>query len=333
MSLATPYLLFLGDAPDMLAAKVALGVKQWRPDNCVGQLRLEGCKADCGLPDMGVAEGAAAGARTLMVGVANRGGVISQAWIAVLTEALAAGMDLAAGLHNRLADVPALVEAAAKHGRTLHDVRVPDRAYPIGDGRKRTGKRLLPVGTDCSCGKMYTALALEAEMRAQGMKADFRATGQTGILITGRGVPLDAVVADFISGAVEQLSPDAEPDHWDLIEGQGALHHPSFAGVTMGLIHGAQPDALVLCHEPTRTHMRGLPHYPIPKIADAMDAALRAARLTNPEARFVGLSINTHAMAPEAAASFLTGLRGEFGLPVCDPVRNGVHDIVAALQA
>jgi len=333
MSLTTPYLLFLGDAPDMLAAKVALGVKQWRPGNCVGQLRLEGCRADCGLPDMGVADAAAAGARTLVVGVANRGGVIADSWIAVLTEALAAGMDLAAGLHNRLADAPALVEAARKYGRTLHDVRVPDRAYPIGDGRKRAGKRLLPVGTDCSCGKMYTALALEAEMRAQGLKADFRATGQTGILITGQGVPLDAVVADFIAGAVEQLSPDAEPDHWDLIEGQGALHHPSFAGVTMGLIHGAQPDALVLCHEPTRTHMRGLPHYPVPKIADAMDAALRAARLTNPDARFVGLSINTHAMSPEQAAMLLTRLRGEFGLPVCDPVRDGVQDIVAALPS
>jgi uncharacterized NAD-dependent epimerase/dehydratase family protein len=333
MSLATPYLLFLGDAPDMLAAKVALGVKQWRPENCVGQLRMEGCAADCKLPDMTVEQAAQAGAKTLMVGVANRGGVIAETWVTVLTAALEAGMDLAAGLHNRLADVPQLAQTAARLGRTLHDVRVPDRAYPIGSGKKRAGKRLLPVGTDCSCGKMYTALALEAELRARNVPADFRATGQTGILITGRGVPLDAVVADFISGAVEQLSPDAEPDHWDLIEGQGALHHPSFAGVTMGLIHGAQPDALVLCHEPTRTHMRGLPHYPIPSLEDAMDAAQRAARLTNPDARFVGVSLNTHALSPEQAGAEMMKIRDQFHLPVCDPVRTGVGDIVDALLA
>ena len=182
----TPYLLFLGDAHDALSAKVAQGIVDWRPGNAIGQLRFEGCKADMGLPDMSVAEGAEAGARTMVVGVANRGGFIAESWVAVLKQALEAGMDLAAGLHNRLADVPELAEAAERQGRTLHDVRQPTVDYPIGSGAKRAGRRLLPVGTDCSCGKMYTALALEKEMRERGMKADFRATGQTGILITGR---------------------------------------------------------------------------------------------------------------------------------------------------
>ncbi len=331
MSLQTPYLLFLGDAPDMLAAKVALGIRQWRPENCVGQLRMPGCMADCGLPEMGVAEAVAAGARTLVVGVANRGGVIAPGWIAVLKAALEAGLDLAAGLHNRLADVPELAETAARLGRALHDVRVPDRAYPIGNGAKRSGKRLLPVGTDCSCGKMYTALAIEAELRARGLPATFRATGQTGILITGAGVPLDAVVADFIAGAVESLSPDADPEHWDVIEGQGSLLHPSFAGVTMGLIHGAQPDALVLCHEPTRTHLRGLPHYPVPSLEATMELSLRAARLTNPAAIFVGVSVNTHALSPEDAAATLKRIAAQTGLPAVDPVRNGVGPLVDAL--
>ena len=331
MSLQTPYLLFLGDAPDMLAAKVALGVKQWRPENCVGQLRMDGCQADCGLTDMTVAQAAAGGARTLVVGVANRGGVIAPGWIAVLKAALEAGMDLAAGLHNRLADVPELAETAARLGRTLHDVRVPDRAYPIGAGIKRSGKRLLPVGTDCSCGKMYTALAIEAAMRARGRPATFRATGQTGILITGAGVPLDAVVADFISGAVEALTPDADPDHWDVIEGQGSLMHPSFAGVTMGLIHGAQPDALVLCHEPTRTHMRGLPHYPIPSLEATMEISQRAARLTNPASIFVGVSVNTHALSAAEAEATLTRIAAQTGLPAVDPVRQGVGALVDAL--
>jgi uncharacterized NAD-dependent epimerase/dehydratase family protein len=331
MTIQTPYLLFLGDAPDMLAAKVALGVRQWRPENCVGQFRMQGCKADCGLPDMTIEQAAAAGARTLMVGVANRGGVIAPGWVAVLRAALEAGMDLAAGLHNRLADVPELAETAARLGHALHDVRVPDRAYPIGSGVRRTGKRLLPVGTDCSCGKMYTALALEKELRDRGRSATFRATGQTGILITGAGVPLDAVVADFISGAIESLSPDAPGDHWDLIEGQGSLLHPSFAGVTMGLIHGAQPDALVLCHEPTRTHMRGLPHYPVPSLEETMAQSLTAARLTNPSARFVGVAVNTHALSPDAARECLASIEAQTGLPTVDPVRTGVGRIADVL--
>jgi len=255
MDIKKPYLLFLGDAHDQLAAKVAIGIKQWHPEYCVGQFRMEGCHADCQLPDMDIATARAAGAQTLVIGVANRGGIISDAWIAVLSEALESGMDLAAGLHNRLADVPELSALAAKLGRNLYDVRHPTQTFPVANGRKRTGKRLLPVGTDCSCGKMYTALAIEKELLSRGEKATFRATGQTGILISGSGVSIDAVVSDFTAGAVEVLAPANDADHWDVIEGQGSLFHPSFAGVTTGIIHGAQPDALVLCHEPTRKTM------------------------------------------------------------------------------
>jgi len=217
--LKTPYLLFLGDAHDQLAAKVGQGIVDWRPENAVGQMRLDGCKADLGIADLTIEEAVSKGAGTLVVGVANRGGFIAENWIAELVKALEAGMDLAAGLHNKLADVPILAETAAKHGRKLFDVRHATESYPVGSGAKRTGKRLLPVGTDCSCGKMYTALAIEKEMRARGWNADFRATGQTGILITGQGVPLDAVISDFIAGAIETLAPENDPDHWDLIEG------------------------------------------------------------------------------------------------------------------
>ncbi|MEL6979383.1 MAG: N-acetyltransferase DgcN [Pseudomonadota bacterium] len=331
MALKPPYLLFLGDAPDALAAKVAQGIKDWRPENVVGQISLPGCQADLGLEELSLAEARARGAQTLVVGVANRGGVISESWLAVLSAALEEGMDLAAGLHNRLADAPGLSEAAARLGRALHDVRVPQGPFKVGDGAKRPGKRMLPVGTDCSCGKMYTALALEAGMRKRGWAADFRATGQTGILITGDGAPVDAVVSDFIAGAIEALAPAAAPDHWDLIEGQGALHHPSFAGVTAGLIHGAQPDALVLCHEPTRTHMRGLPHYPLPDLGEAMDLALRFAQRTNPAAAFVGLSINTAKLEEPAAMALLEELSQRFSLPAVDPVRTGVDAIIDAL--
>ncbi len=329
--LKTPYLLFLGDAKDALAAKVAQGIHDWRPENAVGQMRLPGCVADLGIPDMTIADSMEKGARTLVVGVANRGGFIADEWIDVLERALEAGMDLAAGLHNKLADIPRLADTAQRLGRTLHDVRHPTESYPVGSGAKRPGKRLLPVGTDCSCGKMYTALAIEKEMRARGWKADFRATGQTGILITGEGVSIDAVVSDFIAGAVETLAPANDPDHWDLVEGQGSLYHPAYAGVTLGLIHGAQADALVLCHEPTRTHMRALPDYPVPDMGDVMDMALPHARLTNPDAKFVGVAVNTKNLDEAAAERFLKETEDRFGLPTVDPVRTGVGRIVDGL--
>lgn len=327
----TPYLLFLGDAADPLAAKVAQGIKDWRPSFCVGQLRLPGCNADMGLPDMTVEEAVAAGARTLVIGVANRGGVISPAWKDVLKEALKAGMDLASGLHNLLRNEPDLAELAEAQGRLLHDVRVPSVVYPIANGEKRTGKRCLAIGTDCSVGKMYTAMAMEREMLNRGMKATFRATGQTGILITGSGVPLDAVIADFMAGSVEWLTSGGDPDHWDLIEGQGSLFHPSFSGVTLALIHGGAPDALVLCHEPSRKHMRGLPGYSLPSLEDLRELGERMARIVNPDARSVAVSVNTKAMEDAAALDYLAGLEDRLGLPAADPFRYGAGKLVDAL--
>jgi uncharacterized NAD-dependent epimerase/dehydratase family protein len=333
MAIARPYLMFLGDAADQLAAKTAQGVKDWRPDWCAGQLRLDGCKADLELPDMSVEEAAAAGVKTVIVGVANRGGVIAESWIAVLTRALEFGMDLASGLHKRLADVPVLADTAKQHGRALFDVRHPARDFAVGTGKKRSGKRLLTVGTDCSIGKMYTALACEREMRRRGLKADFRATGQTGIFIAGDGVSIDAVVSDFVSGAVEWLAPENDPDHWDVIEGQGSLFHASYAGVSLSLIHGAQPDALVMCHDPTRLHMRGLPHYKLPDLKTCIDANVAAARLTNPEARCIGFSINTSALDPAAAERCLRDLEQTYGLPAVDPLRTGIGKLVDRLAA
>lgn len=326
-----PYLLFLGDAADPLAAKVAQGIRDWRPDAAIGQLRMANCNADMGLPEMSPAEAAANGARTMVVGVANRGGVISPAWIDVLSHALEAGLDLASGLHNLLRDEPELVSVAMKQGRHLHDVRVPPHRYPIANGKRRSGKRCLAVGTDCSVGKMYTALAMEREMRARGMNATFRATGQTGILITGNGVPLDAVVADFMAGSIEALTPDNDPDHWDLIEGQGSLFHASYSGVTLALVHGGQPDALVLCHEPTRTHMRGLPEYPLPSLEALRDLSLEMARIVNPDVRVVGISINTAGLDAPAAERLLGDTEARMGLPAVDPFRHGAARLVDAL--
>lgn len=326
-----PYLLFLGDVGDQLAAKTGHGILEWRPERCVGQWRLDGCRADLGLPEMTPAEAGAKGARTMIVAVANSGGVLAEHWAPCIVAALEAGLDVASGLHQRLADFPAIAEAAARHGRRLFDVRHPKQQFRTGTGAKRPGRRLLTVGTDCSCGKKYTALAIEREMHKRGWQADFRATGQTGIMIAGEGVAIDAVVADFIAGAVEALAPANAPEHWDVIEGQGSLFHPAFAGVSLGLLHGAQPDALVLCHEPTRRHMRGLPHQPLPKLADCLELNLRCARLTNPEVRAAGFSINTANLSPEARVGYLAQLEEELGLPAVDPLATGVAAIVDRL--
>ncbi|MBY5971367.1 DUF1611 domain-containing protein [Ferrimonas balearica] len=329
----TPYLLFLGDAPDALTAKVAQGIKDWRPENCVGQYRMDGCKADMKLTDMTLAEAKAAGAKTLVIGVANRGGVISQAWKKVLIEALEEGFDIASGLHNLLRNEPDLKAVAEATGRTLHDVRIPSVQYPIASGVKRKGKRCLAVGTDCSVGKMYTALCMDKEMKNRGLKSSFRATGQTGILITGDGVPLDAVIADFMAGSIEYLTPDNDDDHWDMIEGQGSLFHASYSGVTMALIHGGQPDALVLCHEPTRDHMRGLPDYKLPELSDLRDVAMKLASWVNPDVKVIGVSVNTQHMSEEDARAYLAKVEEELGLPATDPYRYGAENLVDALIA
>lgn len=333
MDIKKPYLLFLGDVTDQLAAKTAAGVVDWRPEWCIGQLRLEGCNADVGLSDITIAQARERGARTLVVGVANAGGFLPDHWVGVIVEALGAGLDVASGLHKRLGDVPEIAEAARVHGRQLFDVRHPPQQFATGKGTKRRGRRLLTVGTDCSVGKKYTALALEAGMREHGYAADFRATGQTGVLISGRGVAVDAVVADFISGAAEWISPEAESDtHWDLVEGQGSLFHPSFAGVTLGLLHGSQPDAFVVCHEPTRRTMRGVGH-PIPSIEDVIDLTIRCGKLTNPGIRCVGIAVNTVALGEAEAKELLAETSRKHGLPACDPVRFGVTEIVERVTA
>jgi uncharacterized NAD-dependent epimerase/dehydratase family protein len=323
-----PYLLFLGDARDDLAAKSAQGVVDWRPEQCLGQLRLDGCNANLGLDDMSVDAAAEAGAGSMIIGVANAGGVLPESWTGTILHALERGLDVISGMHMKVADIPEVRETAERLDRRLFDVRHPSQRFDTGKGTKRAGKRLLSVGTDCSCGKMYATLAIEKEMRGRGIRADFRATGQSGIFIAGEGVAIDAVVADFISGAVEWLTPENDADHWDLIEGQGSLFHPSFAGVSLGLLHGAQPDVLVLCHEPTRGHMRGLPQQPLPGFEECIEANLQAARLTNPEVRFAGVCVNGSKLAPEAATAFKQKTEAELELPCVDPMVDGVGRIV-----
>jgi uncharacterized NAD-dependent epimerase/dehydratase family protein len=276
-----------------------------------------------GLPRLTPREAAARGARSIVIGVANTGGVLKSNWIPSLVAALEAGLDVVSGMHGRLAASAELKSTAERLGRRLIDVRQPPARIPVGTGRKRSGKRLLTVGTDCALGKKYTALALAGAFRRRGIAADFRATGQTGIMIAGSGMPMDAVVSDFIAGAAEVLSPDAEPDHWDVIEGQGSLFHPAYAGVSLGLLHGSQPDVLVLCHEPGRAHLLGYPDFPTPSLTDAIAMHVRMGSLTNPKIRCAGISFNTSALLPAEAAALMERTSLSIGLPVADPMRGG----------
>ncbi|MGH8249262.1 MAG: DUF1611 domain-containing protein [Steroidobacteraceae bacterium] len=323
-----PYLLFLADVPDDGSAKTAAGIWQWRRELCAGQLPLPGCQVDLGLPELSPAQAAAGGIRTMIIGVANDGGFIAPGWVPSIVAALDAGLDVASGLHEPLAGVSEIAAAAERSARRLIEVRPPPMSFRPGTGIKRSGKRLLTVGTDCAVGKKYSALAIERELRARGVDADFRATGQTGIFISGRGVAVDSVVSDFVSGAAEWLSPTAAPGHWDVIEGQGSLFHPAYAGVTLGLVHGSQPDVLVLCHELGRRHLEGYDAFAIPEYEACFEEYLSAARLTNPQARFGGVCVNTSRVGESEAKRALAALAGRLSLPCCDPIRDGVGPIV-----
>lgn len=277
---------------------------------------------------MSATEAKTAGVKTAIIGVAPVGGRIPDHWLAQLTKLAETGISIASGMHTKLVDVPQLASAASESGAELIDVRVPPENIPVGDGRPRSGKRVLMIGTDCAVGKKYSALALHRELDRRGIKATFRATGQTGIMIAGEGIPIDAVIADFISGAAETLSPDNDDDHWDVIEGQGSLLNPSYAGVSLGLMHGSQPDAIVLCHDALRTEIDETGgDYPIPEIDDVIDESLRLARRTNPRCFCAGVSVNTSQLGEFDRETYLSGLQGELGIPCVDPVATGMTPI------
>ena len=325
LELPQPYLVFLGDLTVAPFAKTAFGLRDWARERCVGEYALAAATVSIGLPRLAPAEARAQGARSMVIGAATIGGEITAAWIPALEQALEAGLDLVSGMHTRLESVPRLAETAARLGRRLINVRQPPAGLPTGTGRKRSGRRLLTVGTDCALGKKYTALSLTREFKKRGVDADFRATGQTGILIAGRGIPIDSVVADFVAGAAEILSPDAAAEHWDVVEGQGSLFHPAYAGVSLGLLHGTQPDVIVMCHEVGRDRVLGLPEYATPSVREAIELTLMLARRTNPEVRCAGVSLNTVSLDAAQARAILQKYQRELGWPVADPLRAGAE--------
>ncbi len=332
IEIRAPYLVLIGDTEDPTYAKTGYGLVHWQPERVLGQLRFPGCGADLGVPDMDIAQARALGAQSLVIGVAPAGGVIPRNWYQAIEEAARAGLDIVCGLHIRLHDLSGVVEAAKASGARLIDVRVPPSDIPVASGRKRSGYRLLTVGTDCAIGKKYAALGITRAMQAAGIPATFRATGQTGIMLAGEGIPIDSVVADFIAGAAEVLSPDNEPGHWDVIEGQGTLFHPAYSGVALGLLHGSQPDAFVVCHEATRTRVSGWEEYTLPSVGECIERHLELGRRTNPGIRCVGVSVNTSGLLPAERETWLADLAQETGLPCIDPLIDGCDRIVEGIQ-
>ena len=321
--LPQPYLLFLGDTTEPGYAKTAFGLRDWAPERCLGEYACQGATVSTGLPYLTPAEARRAGAQAMVIGVANAGGFIPPVWFQALIEAMEAGLDLVGGMHARLRDFPVLREIAEQLGRRLIDVREPPTGIPVASGRPRTGNRLLTIGTDCALGKKYTALALARAFQARGIDATFRATGQTGILIAGGGIPMDAVVADFAAGAAEMLTPDAPHTHWDVIEGQGSLHHPAYAGVSLALLHGSQPDVFVVCHEPGRERVLGHAGYLVPGLRETIELALQLGARTSPRIRCAGVSLNTGKMEQHAAHAHMAAESERLGMPVADPMRGG----------
>jgi uncharacterized NAD-dependent epimerase/dehydratase family protein len=329
--LRKPYLLYLGDSRHATDAKTACGLRDWCGADVLGEWSLPEATTSVGVPRLSPAEAAARGAGSLVIGIASVGGKVPDHWLPDLLDAIAHGLDIVSGMHTRLTSFPQLVEAAARHGVRLMDVRHSDATFPAGTGRKRSGMRVATVGTDCALGKKYTALALTNALHARGAKATFRATGQTGIMIAGEGIAIDAVVADFIAGAAEVLSPDNDADHWDVIEGQGSLFHPAYAGVTLGLLHGSQPDYIVLCHDPSRKTIEFRPDFPIPPLDDAVAQYLQAARVTNRAVRLAGVSINSSSLSDAEWVAYRDETARTLGVPVCDPLRGGMDPIVSVL--
>lgn len=323
VALPAPYLLFLGDTTEPGYAKTAFGLRDWAPDLCLGEHILPGGTVSTGLPVLGLAEAAVKGAKGLLIGVANRGGTIPDHWFAALEQALAVGLDIVSGMHVRLSELPQVAAAAARHGRRLVDVRTPPVDIPVASGVRRTGRRLLTVGTDCALGKKYAALAIWRGLHERGIDATFRATGQTGIMIAGAGIPIDSVVADFIAGAAEMLSPDAAPSHLDVIEGQGSLFHPAYAGVSLGLLHGSQPDLFVVCHAPGRHEILGHPGQAVPTVEAVIEQTVALGRVTNPAIRCAGISLNTAGLSSGAADEAIDAVARRLGLPAADPIRGG----------
>lgn len=280
------------------------------------------------------ADGVAAGADALLIGIAPQGGRLPQTWRGWIREALEGGMEVWSGLHTYLGDDPEFAELSARHDVRIHDFRKPPEDLPVSTGRVRelASTVVLTVGSDCNMGKMTSQLELRNILRDRGHRVAFAGTGQTGILIEGWGIAVDSVVADFIGGAAERLTMEAaQAGDIVLVEGQGSIIHPGYSGVTYGLIHGSLPHAFVLCHQPSRTHIDNNPWVPLPPLKDLVRMHEEAMRPLRP-APVIGICLNTFDLSEAAARAAIARAEDETGLPAADPVRFGAANVASAIE-
>jgi uncharacterized NAD-dependent epimerase/dehydratase family protein len=289
--------------------------------------------AGAGVPIVASLEEAAArGADTLLIGIAPPGGRLPDDWRGLLRRALAGGMNVISGLHQYLADDPELSAAAAGSGAVIWDVRKPARDYPVATEKANAtrAKRVLTVGTDCNLGKKIAALEITAALRRHSVDAEFLATGQTGIMISGKGVPLDNIISDFVSGAAETLVVENGDHDVLLIEGQGGLLNASYGQVTLGLMLGSLPDAMIMVHAPARRTIRHL-STPIPPLGEVIALHERILRYLHPSP-VIGVALNTFGLSDEAARRAVDEAAAETGLPATDVVRFGAGPLAEAIR-
>jgi D-glutamate N-acetyltransferase len=324
-----------GKSGDPHYGKTARGVLRYSPHPTVAVLDSERAgETENGIPVVGTVNDALCfNPTTALVGVATQGGRFPPAWHELLRSCVAKGLDVENGLHEFLTDDTKLVALAERHGVELRDLRKPpaDLNVPTGENLELDARIVLTVGSDCAIGKMTVSLELDREARERGLRSVFVPTGQTGIAIAGWGISVDAVVSDFLAGAAERLVVDGA-GRGDLlwVEGQGALLHPAYSGVTLGLMHGSAPHAYVLCHQAGATAIEGYPDHPIPPLGELVDLHERASLTARP-ARVACIALNTRALGEDEARAAVAEAEEETGLPADDPVRFGAARLLDAV--
>jgi uncharacterized NAD-dependent epimerase/dehydratase family protein len=273
----------------------------------------------------------APGANTLMIGIAPSGGRIPPAWRAVILDAINRGMDVVSGLHEFIAESPDFAAAAKKSGSKIVDLRKNDEQdVALRKNIREECLRIHTVGHDCCVGKMLVAVELTRALEAEGCDAKFIATGQTGIMIEGDGVPIDRVISDFVNGAIEKQVLAHQHHEILVVEGQGSLAHPKYSAVTLGLLHGCAPHGMIMCYEAGRTAVHGMEYIPLKPVAELIDVYETMANLISPS-KVVGVAVNTRRLGAAQAADERRRVRDELGLPICDVIRDGPEELVQAI--
>lgn len=326
---------------DIFTAKTAAGIIRYRGDEVAGVLDPE--RAGQRLEEfIGVGEGIpivsnladleSADPDMLIIGVATPGGVLPAEWRGILRDAIQRGMEIVNGLHTMLGEDSELSALAEECGARIWDVRKPPEGLGVGMARARdiSANTVLTVGSDCNIGKKICAIEIACELERRGKDALFLPTGQTGVMIAGRGLAIDRVISDFVSGAIEELLLDHQNHQWLIVEGQGAVFHPSYSGVTLGLMHGACPKAMVLCHYPNRRLLRHT-DIPIPPLEEQIEMH---ERLMQPiqESRVIGVALNCFDLSDSEAREEISKTEDELNLPVTDVIRIGAGPLVDALE-